>query len=139
MRKTALLILVLFAGAALGDLKLLWDAPTHNTDGTPYLDHSHYQVAVSQSGQDLRVETGVAEVVTTVACEDQVCDTLVSDMLASMPAATYLAWVRAVDDSGNASTWSEPLPIAWDGGSTQPNAPTNVRIEITVNVNVRVP
>jgi hypothetical protein len=133
----ALVFVLSFCTFVLGDLKLLWDAPTQNTDGSVYDDHSHYLVAISQQGQDLRDPNGVAEVVTSVECADQVCDTMVSDMLAGMPAATYTAWVRAVDTSGNASAWSTPLNIVWDGGAAQPNAPANVRVEVIVNVTVR--
>ena len=81
--------------------------------------------------------TGLAEVVTRVECSDQICMQTMTDMLQGLPADTYSVWIRAVDMSGHESAWSVPLEILHDEG-VRPNPPSNVRIDITINVNVRV-
>ena len=81
--------------------------------------------------------TGLAEVVTRVECSDQICMQTMTDMLQGLPADTYMVWVRAVDTSGHESGWCEPLEIQHDEG-IRPNPPLNLRIDITINVNVRV-
>lgn len=137
MRTFALFTVLFFCSFALGDLKVTWDPPTQNLDGTPYNDHSHYLLAVSKATEDL-MTTGVPEVITRMECFDE-CIATINDMMAGLPADQYKAWVRAVDVAENESTWAVPLEFPWN--TSVPMPPQNFRfvveVEGTLRVNVR--
>lgn len=80
------------------EVRLAWDAPTENSDGTPLEDLAGYNVWV--------VENGVArpqEFVPAPATEHTV----------SLPAGTHRIWVTAEDAAGNRSAPSNELELSF--------------------------
>jgi hypothetical protein len=109
--------------------ELQWDAPTANADGTPLADLARYDVALTEVGilpdaATLKV-IPVPEPATKLGAET---------LLTGQPAGAYHLWVRAVDLSENASTWTGPLEVYWDRVAPMP--PINLRIVVNVNVTV---
>ena len=112
--------------------QLAWDPPELNEDGTPCDDLAGYVVAISEPGVDLR-ETGepIGEW-SAPLCPDGVCRWDLSQV--DVTDGQYRLWVRAVDEAGNSSVWSDPLSLDLD--ATRPGAPAAVRIEVAVTVTV---
>lgn len=110
---------------------IAWDAPQVNADDSPYDDHSHYIIAISDIGEDLN--SGGSPLITAQSdCSESACELAIRDMTATLPDAQYRAWVRAVDHAGNESVWSAPLDFLYN--RTVPSAPMGVRIVTTTTI-----
>jgi len=121
-------------------IKVAWDAPTTNTDGTPLTDLLHYQLAVSKSPENPDASTEPVAYV-TIPCDEPTCafqlwdDPGVKAMIDD--ASIIYLQVRAVDWALNASDWSNQLAVELD--TLGPSAPVNIRIELSVSVTVTTP
>jgi hypothetical protein len=109
-----------YAGVKSG---LQWTAPTENEDGSALLDLDHYVVAIST--EDLAAG-GTALATKEVTCGEPTCQTVLSDLVATLPDGTYKAWARTVDHAGNESVWSAPVEFQLD--KTVPKPPVSIQI-----------
>ena len=50
-----------------------------------------------------------------------------TELFAGQGPGVYAVWVRAVDSTGNKSTWHGPLGVAWD--RVVPAAPSGIRVQ----------
>jgi hypothetical protein len=106
-----------------------WDAPTTNADGTPLADLARYDVALTEVG----ILPGAATL-KVIPVPEPATKLDVETLLGGQPAGAYHVWVRAVDLSENASTWTGPLEVYWDRVAPMP--PINLKIVVNVNVSV---
>ena len=98
---------------------VMWDAPTLNEDGTPCDDLVGYELAItSQEVPDLN--TGGTVLQTIPMSQTQY--TLGS---LTLPDGPYRFWVRAVDEAGNVSDYSDYLDLELD--QTKPGKPSRPR------------
>lgn len=98
--------------AVVADLTIQWTAPTTNTDSTIFDDFDHYEVQTKRTALGSTYwEAGGTTTLTVITVG------------ALVPGASYDARVRAVDKSGNFSTWlTGTLTTNMDG--TAPNKPS---------------
>ena len=111
MKRLALILCLLAAPLfGAGEVRLAWDAPTHNTDGSVYDNHAVYIVAWGYGVDAMTnlVETETEELILTVENNRLV-----------------FAKVRAVNDLGNQSAFT---PHAEGRYETTPNPPGPILI-----------
>ena len=110
MKHTLIAILILTATlAGAGEVKLAWDAPTKNTDGTELTDLAHYVLSWGPAVGDY------AHSVTTAQTEASI----------EVPANVYqFAAVKAINSIGNESAYCAELRFRYE---TTPKAPSGLR------------
>jgi len=111
--RTTLIAAILIAAATLagaGELRLAWDAPTHNTDGSVYDNPAGYILAWGYGVDAMTnlVETETTELILTVENNRLV-----------------FAKVKAVSDTGNESEYMLHKEGIYE---TTPKAPSNLLI-----------
>lgn len=115
---------------------LEWIPVTKSADGSDADDIDHYVVGVSAIDQDLNSGGSVLAYV-DAGCDGSSCRSALKDLLAAVPDGAMRLWVRAVDEAGNYSAWSEPLEVVTD--RVEPAKPTGLKIVVTVTVEVKTP
>lgn len=113
---------------------LQWNPVTKNADGSDADDIDHYVVGVSAIDQDLN-SGGTVLAYVDAGCDGASCRSALKDLLAAVPDGAMRLWVRAVDEAGNYSAWSEPLEVVTD--RVEPAAPTGLKTITTVTVTTR--
>lgn len=106
-----------------------WDNVTADVRGSAETI-GRYELALSLPGADLR--TGAPMLGNVLPAGDGSLGTPLTTLFSGLAPGLYQLWVRAVDQAGNVSAWSDPLTLGWD--TNAPRAPTNLRIEIKVTV-----
>ena len=131
MLTQALLVLAfLAADPAPPTVKLAWDPPTTNADGTPLTDLAGYVLAVSEATVDLRTGGVPLATLDLPGASQKAADA--SALLTGITLTKARFWALAYDDKANKSVWSNPAE--WD--SIAPDAAKNLRITVTVTVDV---
>ena len=104
-----------FAGASVS-----WVAPAVNSDGSPYTDHSHYQVQHSVSGGSWIGDPATQELTT---------------YLESLPVGASLqVRVAATDTSGHSSGWVTSSPVTLPRDTTPPPRPSKLTCTVRLGV-----
>jgi hypothetical protein len=110
-----------------------FDAPLLNEDGTPYDDHSHYELALAMVGADLNAGVAAPRFTKRLNCSQPTCGVNIRDFFgAELGEGEQAVWVRAVDMADNASLWAGPLLGSSD--TVAPGMPRNLVIEIKLTV-----
>ena len=136
MKKLLILVAVLLCGSIQADRRVVWDEPATNTDGTPCTDLDHHLLAITPATEDANGTSVTFSHITRVECIED-CSASLTEAVLGLPEDVYKVWVAAVDKFGNQSRWSEPVEFVHE--NLPPAAPTNVQIQITVNVTITNP
>jgi hypothetical protein len=118
------------ADAATPTVRLAWDAPTTNADGTPLADLAGYVLAVTGPAVDLR--TGGTPLATLDLKDPTPVNADATPLLAGITLTKVRFWILAYDASGNKSAWSNPAEY----DKIPPDPAKNLRVTVTVTVEV---
>lgn len=101
-------------------VRVRWDAPTTNTDGTPLTDLAAYRVSIIRGDEDANAGgTLLYQRRVFVQKAD------LTEALSNLPPGQYKIQVQAIDYSGNESAWSDPVSV--DTRDIAASPPTNLR------------
>ena len=88
-----------------------WDASTLNEDGSALTDLASYTVGIFDILEDITVPEPTPLYTTSIVVGTQSASLLTIMTDSALPVGTYVFAVRAVDEHGNESVWSEFVSI----------------------------
>jgi hypothetical protein len=111
-----------------------WIRPETNTDGTPLVPISHFDLALAELSRNLNsgASPNIQEQVT---CLDEECSHLLDAMRNALQPGSYVTWCRAVPDDGIPGDWVA-APQIYTVPKKKAGLVRQLRIEIDATITI---